>query len=88
MRMTFIRDEISGHQVIVNGVMREIAAVPQEVPSGVYAVQVYTTYTEVENGDLTNDVFAEPPSYVQSLVAAWEAAEPIPEPEAEGSGND
>ena len=74
MRLTFIRNELEGHVVSVNGEGYTIAEVPDTVPLKVSAVQVYTTYTEVENLDLTNDVFADPPSYVHDLVLAWQEA--------------
>jgi len=83
MRLTFVRDDDHGHQVIINGESREIPEVPATVPANIYAVQVYTTYTEVEFINLTNSVTSEPPDYVQQLVAAWEENEPVPEPEPE-----
>jgi hypothetical protein len=73
MRLTFIKDEQNGHSVSVNNEGYQIQ-VPESVPAKVYAVQVYTTYTEVENFDLTNETFADPPSYVQNLVQAWQQA--------------
>lgn len=74
MRLTFILDEQHGHTVSVNGEGYQIETIPVSVPSKVYAVQVYTTYTEVENLDMTNEVFADPPSYVHDLVLAWQEA--------------
>lgn len=78
MRLTFITID---RVVVVNGESRDIETIPNDVPDGIHAVQVYNAYTEVEYVNLTNDVFSEPPDYVQSLIAAWEENEPVPEPE-------
>lgn len=73
MRLKFIYDD---RQVNINGDTRRLDEVPEAVPANVHAVQVYHTYTEVELRNATNEVTAEPPDYVQALVAAWEAAPP------------
>lgn len=74
MRLTFTRDNDFQHTVSVNGEAFLIDSVPETVPETVSAVQVYTTYTEVENLDMTNDVFADAPNYVHELVQAWQSA--------------
>ena len=74
MRLTMTRNGNSGMSVYINGEMFDCPEVPTTVPAKVYAVQVYTTYVEVENLDLTNEVFADPPSYVHDLVLAWQEA--------------
>ena len=88
MRLTMAKNSDGGMSVYINGEMYDSTKVPTTVPAKVHAVQVYTTYTEVENLDLTNEVFADPPSYVHDLVLAWqeakeayEAAQAAPDPE-------
>lgn len=82
MRLTFVYDD---HQVSINGDVRKLNEIPEEVPANIHAVQVYNTYTEVELRSAKNIVSAEPPDYVQALVAAWEAAPPRDaRPEATG----
>lgn len=90
MRLTMTKNLDGGMSVYVNGEMFDSPKVPSTVPAKVSAVQVYTTYTEVENLDLTNEVFADPPSYVHELLQAWQVEkdkheayvnEPLPEQE-------
>ena len=74
MRLTMTNNGDGTMSVYVNGEMFNCNKVPSTVPAKVSAVQVYTTYTEVENLDLTVEVFSDPPSYVHELVEAWQEA--------------
>ena len=74
MKLTMVKNDNGSVSIYIDGEMYDWHKAPDSVPSTVYAVQAHPKHTEIENFDLTNKIFSDPPSYVEDIVETWKLA--------------
>lgn len=78
---TFIRDDEEGSIIMFENIsinMKELnIELPENLPKNIHAIQEYSNYTEVETYKLINEIYADPPEYVQTLKEIWTANKEI-----------